>query len=270
MDLGLDVLTPEDAADEEFVEQIRELAPDVILVVAYGQILRQSLLDIPPRGCINAHGSILPRWRGASPLSAAIKAGDSWSGVTLIRMIRKLDAGPIITKRTIVLDKRETAGSLHDKLSELSAECLVGYLRADHPVREFPQDEVATTYAHRLEKGAGLIDWSQDAMQIDRHIRAMSPYPGAYTMLPDGKRLKVLEAEFDYNWAFNIPPGTIVVSGKNAIPGVLPTQEGIEVAASHGRIILLRVQASGGKAMNSASFAAGHKGLVGQRLDSIF
>ncbi len=249
-ELGIDVLTPEKPNRRESVEAIAALRPEIILVIAYGAILREKLLALPPRGCVNAHGSLLPRHRGAAPVAAAIRAGDPVSGVTLTRMVRKLDAGPMLLKREIVLDSRETAGLLHDKLAALSADLLVEYLRriaAGEQVEGEAQDDAQSTYAPLLCKEEGRIDWSLLALEIDRHVRAMHPRPGAFTTLPDGRLLKVHAAEAAGEGGGG-PPGRVRV----ATP-----REGLVVSTGSGALRLVTIQAPGKRPMDAAAFLRG-------------
>ena len=259
-ELRLPVLTPQSAAnDPAFAAALSELRPQIILVVAYGQILRQQVLDVPPLGCVNAHASLLPKWRGAAPAAAAIRAGERQSGVTLIKLIRQLDAGPILRRRTVDIAPRETAGSLLGKLAQISAECFVEYLGrldAGENIDPQPQDNALATYAPKLTKEDGRIDWSQPAEAIDRHVRAMHPWPGAFTILPAGGRLKVPAAEPAGEQAGGAP-GTVLVA---------TAQDGLLIACGSGRLRLLSVQPEGKQAMSAGAFLAGHRLDVGSRL----
>jgi methionyl-tRNA formyltransferase len=179
--LGLPVSQP--VKIRNTVEEIRSTKPDVIVVVAYGQILPKSILEIPPRGCINVHASLLPRWRGASPIQHAILHGDRETGVTTMFINEKMDAGDIILQRAEPIRSDDTAGTLHDRLATLGAQLLVETLAGDFPRR--PQDESQATYARKLTKEDGRIDWTKPAVQIERQIRAMNPWPGAFAYLGD-------------------------------------------------------------------------------------
>ena len=259
-ELRLPVLTPQSATnDPAFAAALSELRPQIFLVVAYGQILRRQVLDVPPLGCVNAHASLLPKWRGAAPATAAIRAGEQQSGVTLIRLIRQLDAGPILRRRTVDIAPRETSGSLLDKLAQISAECFVEYLSrldAGENIDPQPQDDALATYAPKLTKEDGRIDWSQQAEAIDRHVRAMHPWPGAFTILPAGGRLKVPAAEPAGEQAGGAP-GTVLVAA---------AQDGLLIACGSGRLRLLSVQPEGKQAMSAGAFLAGHRLDVGSRL----
>jgi methionyl-tRNA formyltransferase len=185
--LGLPVLQPVKVRDA--IAELQALRPDVIVVVAYGQILPKALLDLPPQGCINVHASLLPRWRGAAPIQAAIWAGDTETGVTTMYMDEQLDHGDIILQRREAIRPDDTSATLHDRLARLGAELLVETLRLpDRPRRR--QDERLVTYAPKLTKADGRIDWSKPAVEIDRQVRACNPWPGAFTDR-DGELLKV-------------------------------------------------------------------------------
>ncbi len=261
--LRLPVLTPQSATnDPAFAAALSELRPQIILVVAYGQILRQQVLDVPPLGCVNAHASLLPKWRGAAPAAAAIRAGERQSGVTLIKLIRRLDAGPILRRRTVDIAPRETAGSLLDKLAQVSAECFVEYLGrldAGECFEPRPQDDALATCALKLTKEDGRIDWSQPAEAIDQHVRAMHPWPGAFTTLPAGGRLKIPAAEPAGEAAHfeTDTPGTVRVAA---------ARDGLLIACGRGRLRLLNVQPEGKQAMSAGAFLAGHRLEVGSRL----
>lgn len=179
--LGLPVLQPVKVRD--IVEDLRSLHPDLIVVVAYGQILPKTILEIPPRGCINVHASLLPRWRGASPIQHAILHGDRETGMTTMHMNEQMDAGDIILQRAEPIRPDDTAGTLHDRLATLGAELLVETLQGDFPRHK--QDESKITVAPKLAKEDGRIDWSQPAEVIERQIRAFNPWPGAFAYLGD-------------------------------------------------------------------------------------
>jgi methionyl-tRNA formyltransferase len=185
--LGLPVAQPVQV--RAAVEFIRELRPDLIVVVAYGQILPQALLDIPPLGCLNVHASLLPRWRGASPIQSAILAGDTETGVTTMFMDEHLDHGDIILQRREPIRPDDTSATLHDRLAKIGAELLVETLRLPTRPRR-PQDEALVTVARKFTKEDGRIDWSKPAIEIDRQVRACNPWPGAFTGR-EGERLKV-------------------------------------------------------------------------------
>ena len=250
---GLNVLQPASLKPPEVVAQLRALAPDVIVVAAFGQILRQEVLDLPRHGCVNVHASLLPRWRGASPVSAAIAAGDAHTGVTIMLMEAGLDAGPILAQRETPIAPDETAGALSARLAELGAALLVETLPrwlagALTPQR---QDESQVTFAPRLKKEDGRMDWSQPAEVLERHVRAMTPWPGAYTTW-QGQQLKVLRAALDdVQPDGEQPAGTVIVRG-----------ERVYVRCGSGLLRLISVQLEGRRATDAAAFLRGHPNFV--------
>jgi methionyl-tRNA formyltransferase len=196
LSLGLPVFTPPSLRTPEAQEELKALAPQVIVVAAYGLILPQSVLDIPSHGCINVHGSLLPRWRGAAPIQRALLTGDAQTGVAIMHMEAGLDTGPVYEMASCAITDQDTAPSLQDKLSSLGAHTLVKVLRQVHAETcpsPTPQPEEGVTYAHKLTHEEGIIQWSDTAQEIDRALRALNPWPGTFTY--HGKdRLKILEA----------------------------------------------------------------------------
>jgi len=187
-----DILQPPSINQREVLERLKALSPDLLCVVAYGGLLRKNALALPRRCAINAHGSLLPRYRGASPIQAALLAGDAETGVSIMKMERGLDTGPVMFRRTLPIQPTDDTGTLHDRLAALSAECLaeaVELLDAGAAVFA-PQDEAEASYAAKLEKDSGRMDWSQPAVVLERFVRAMTPWPGAWTSvsLPDGSQ----------------------------------------------------------------------------------
>lgn len=182
---GIPVLQPDRPRGEELEAALRALAPDVSVVVAYGHILPQSIVDLPPLGTLNIHASLLPRWRGAAPIQAAILAGDAETGVSIMRMVRRMDAGPVILQVPTSIPEDETYGELQLRLSELGALAILEALTliALGAARETEQDEALATYASKVEREDALVDWTGDARQVARQIRAYDPRPGAYTTL---------------------------------------------------------------------------------------
>ncbi len=238
----------------EAAQPIRDWQPDAIVVAAFGQILRPHLLDLPELGCINLHASLLPRWRGASPIQHAILAGDKESGVCLMRMDVGLDTGPVYACQSLPITADETAQSLHDKLAA------VGSLLIE---RDFPallagelsataQNDALATYAPLIAKKDGAIDWTNSAETIDRHIRAFSPWPSAFTSYA-GKQLKILSAHpATADSAVAEQPGTIIINNDN-----------IEVVTGKGQLILETIQLQGKKPLPSADFTRGHADFIG-------
>ena len=229
--LGVPVSQP--AKIREAVEIIRAQRPDVIIVIAYGQILPPALLEIPSCGCINVHSSLLPRWRGASPIQSAILAGDAETGVTTMFMDEQLDHGDIILQRREIIRGDDTGTTLHDRLAQLGAELLTETLALADWLRQ-PQDETQVTLARKFTKADGRIDWSKSAVEIDRQVRAFNPWPGAFTDR-DGDWLKI--------WRVELVPAT--TAGADIM------------RAGTGAVRLLEVQPAGGKRMSYAAFARG-------------
>ncbi len=255
-DLGLAYIQPEKLRAPEAMDQLRLWAPDLIVVAAFGQILRPDVLALPPRGCINVHASLLPRGRGAAPIQAAILAGDSETGVTIMQMDKGVDTGAILSQRAIPIEAGDTAGSLFDKLSHLGAELLVEtlprYLSGELQPR--PQDESKATYAPMLKKDEGQLDFTQSAEELARRVRAFNPWPGAY-MDFDGAMLKVHRAH-----AFPPHPITPLPLGEGM--GVRAGQRLVyrdqpAVGARSGLLILDEVQPAGKKSMSGKAFLAG-------------
>ncbi len=257
---GIPVYQPKSLRNEEAAGLLWEWAPELIVVAAFGQILRPHVLDLPDHGCLNVHASLLPRWRGAAPIQQAILAGDSQSGVSLMRMDEGLDTGPVYVRRAIPIGPQDTAADLHDRLAELGANLLaeklddivVGRLPAE------PQDDSLATYARLIKKEDGAIDWRRPAVEIDRQIRAMTPWPGAYSRW-QGKRLKILEAAPADDGA--------LAAGQ---PGqVVETEDGAAVVTGQGAIHLACVQLAGRKATPIQEFLRGRPEFASTQLDSI-
>src|SRR6266849_1453496 len=195
------ILQPTRIKDRQAIEQIRALRPDVIVVIAYGQILPRAVLEIPKIACLNLHASLLPRWRGAAPIQAAIAAGDSETGITVMYMDEGLDTGDILLQRKIDILPTDTGGSLHDRLAQIAPEALLEALKllAQGNAPRFPQDNALAIYAPKLSRENGRIDWTEPADVVDRKIRAYNPWPGAFAILTDraGRelKLKILNAQ---------------------------------------------------------------------------
>ncbi|HLA43414.1 MAG TPA: methionyl-tRNA formyltransferase [Aggregatilineales bacterium] len=254
----IEVYQPEKLRGEESEARLRAWNPDFQVVAAYGQILRQSILDIPTHGSINVHASLLPRWRGAAPINAAIRAGDSESGITIMKMDAGLDTGPIILQESIHLHQHETAQSLHDKLAMMSGylllEALRGILKGELMPR--PQDESLVTYAPQIKKEEGEINWTQSAVEIDRHVRAFMPAPSTFTHF-NGKLLKIISGEVPAASGGNLAPGEAAAgTGKN--PLVIGTGAGLY--APHV------LQLEGKKRLDARDFLNGNTDIIGARL----
>jgi len=242
---GLAVLQPETLKTQLSRDALRALQPDLLVVVAYGLILPQSILDIPTQGCWNVHASLLPRWRGAAPIQRAIEAGDSETGVCLMKMEKGLDTGPVLLSLRTSIGAAETGGQLHDRLATLGAQVLadgLGLLRAGmRPVPQ-PQPDAGVTYAHKLDKAEARLDWSQPAEVLARKVRAFNPWPMAEAQLA-GERVRI--------------HGAIAVPVAHArAPGevLLASREGIDVACGEGALRIRVLQREGGKAITAADY----------------
>ncbi|MDH0336103.1 methionyl-tRNA formyltransferase [Metapseudomonas otitidis] len=232
---GLPVLQPPTLRDPAAQEELRALAPDLMVVVAYGLILPQVVLDIPRLGCINSHASLLPRWRGAAPIQRAVQAGDAESGVTVMQMEAGLDTGPMLLKVTTPITAGDTGGSLHDRLAQLGPQAVVQAIAglAAGTLQGEVQDDALATYAHKLNKDEARIDWSRPADELERLVRAFNPWPICHSTL-DGQPLKVLAAEPAEGRG---QPGQILDASK----------DGLTVACGEGALRLTRLQLPGGK-----------------------
>jgi methionyl-tRNA formyltransferase len=253
------VYQPKSLRPEESAAPLREWQAELIVVAAFGQILRSHVLDLPPKGCLNVHASLLPRWRGASPIQHAILAGDKETGVTLMRMDEGMDTGPICVQEAIPIEPREMASTLHDRLSELGAQMLTKYLPdiLAGRLQAVAQDESRVTYAPLIKKEDGAIDWRQSSLYIDRQIRAMTPWPGAFTIW-QGQRLKVLSAEPIAGGAW--PTGA---------PGQVVTRDdGAAVLTGEDALELKVVQLAGKRATDIDDFLRGRPEFIGSRLGS--
>jgi len=245
---NLPVFQPEHFREEETVEQLRQLQPDVVAVVAYGRILPQKVLDIPAKGCINIHASLLPKYRGSAPYQWAVLNGEQQTGVTAMYLCREMDAGDMIEAVSTPIGPNETAGQLLDRLAELGAGLLVKTLArfAAGEVAGTPQDGSLATYAPMLDKSICPIDWSKPARQVHDHVRGLHPWPVATAELA-GTRFKIHE--------------TVVVAGKpGAAPGTVLalTKTGLQVACGEGAVEIRSLQAEGGKRMAAPDYFRGH------------
>jgi methionyl-tRNA formyltransferase len=245
----LEVLQPTKIKDPQTIEEIRALKPDVIVVVAYGQILPRDVLEIPRLACLNLHASLLPCWRGAAPIQAAIAAGDCETGITAMYMDEGLDTGDILLQRNVEIRPNDTGGSLHDRLAQIAPEALLESLRllAAGNAPRIPQDNAHATYAPKLKREHGLIDWSESAEAIERKIRAYNPWPGAF-MKVDSQNLKIFSASVV---DLNGQPGELLRSDKDLI-----------VAAGQSALSLAEIQLEGKLRMNTAEFLRGYAALL--------
>ena len=242
--------------------ELKALNADVMVVAAYGLILPQVVLDTPKYGCLNIHGSLLPRWRGAAPIQRAIATGDAETGVTIMKMAAGLDTGDMMYKTLCPITAEDTSASLHDKLAIQGAEAIVAVLASEQTLQQYleqreVQDEALTVYAHKLSKAEAKIDWSQDAVTIDRNIRAFNPWPVAFIPLDEQSNLRVWGSVLSNEAVNGQSAGTILALDK----------QGIHVACGDGKAICLTsLQWPGGKALNAVQIAQTQKLQVGQIL----
>ena len=246
------ILQPARIKDRQAIEEIRALQPDAIVVMAYGQILPRELLEIPRVACLNLHASLLPRWRGAAPIQAAIAAGDPETGITVMYMAEGLDTGDILLRRSINILPTDTGGSLHDRLAQIAPEALLEALQmlTKSNAPRIPQDNARATYAPKLTRDDGKIDWSEPAEIIERKIRAFNPWPGAFTEIaaPGVRKLKIFSA------------ATVDLNGK---PGeFLQSEKELIVAAGKNALALNEVQPEGKRRMDAAAFLRGHASIL--------
>jgi methionyl-tRNA formyltransferase len=249
---GATLLQPPRIKDPHAIDEIRALTPDVIVVIAYGQILPRAVLEIPKIACLNLHASLLPRWRGAAPIQAAIAAGDQETGITVMYMDEGLDTGDILLQRKFDILPTETGASLHNRLAQIAPEALLESLRLLTAQRasRIPQDNAHATYAPKLKRDDGRIDWSEPAEVIERKIRAFDPWPGAFMKINE-RNLKIFSASL------------VDLSGK---PGdILISEKELVVAAGKRALSLSEVQLEGKKRMSASEFLRGHASLVHTR-----
>lgn len=249
---GIPVYQPESLKDEAAQQQLRDLQPDLMVVVAYGLILPKAVLAIPTHGCWNVHASLLPRWRGAAPIQRAIQAGDAKTGVCLMQMEAGLDTGPVLLHQELPIAATDTGGQLHDKLAELGAQVLsdgLGLLRAGIKPIARPQPEQGVTYAHKLDKAEARLDWAQDADALARTVRAFNPWPIAEATLA-GERVRIHGA-VALDLAHGQAPGTVLAASR----------DGIDIACGQGALRLRTLQREGGKAITAADYLNARRDL---------
>ncbi|WP_455384454.1 methionyl-tRNA formyltransferase [Acidihalobacter prosperus] len=245
--LGIEVRQPQSLRDGEAQEALRALAPDLMVVAAYGLILPAEVLAIPRLGCVNIHASLLPRWRGAAPIQRALLAGDAQTGVTIMQMDEGLDTGAMLFRSATPITPEDTAGTVHDRLARLGAEALLDVLPGldAGTLHGEPQEDAQATYASKLSKDEAAVDWSLPAAQIARQVQAFNPWPVAETRF-QGQPLKLLEARA-LEQAATAPPGTPLAE----------TRHGIDIATGDGVLRVLRLQMAGRRAQSAAEFVNG-------------
>jgi len=253
---NLPIYQPEKLRDPSFLKVLEPLRPDLMVVVAYGQILSAAVLSIPPKGCVNVHGSLLPKYRGAAPIVRAILGGESWTGVATMFMDPGMDTGPILLTEETEIGEEDTAGTLHDRLSQIGARLLLRTLEnlERGTLTPRPQDHSQATYAPKIEKEEARINWNAPARQIFNLIRGFDPWPGASTSWA-GRVLKLFRPRFEENESRE-SPGTIVQASK----------DGLGIATSHGCLLIREVQMENRPRMRVAEFLKGYPLQIGVRL----
>ncbi|WP_319824793.1 methionyl-tRNA formyltransferase [Thalassovita sp.] len=249
LELGLEVRHPTSLKDAGEQEAFAAFGVDVAVVVAYGLILPQAVLDAPKHGCLNIHASLLPRWRGAAPIHRAIMAGDAETGVCIMQMEAGLDTGPVLLRKATPIGEEETTAQLHDRLSEMGADLIVAALGQWDVLKPEPQPDAGVTYANKIDKAEAAVDWTAPAVEIDRKIRGLSPFPGAWVDV-GGVRLKLL--------ASRLAKGT-------GAPGEV-LDDALTVACGSGAVQLLRLQRAGKGAQDAQEFLRGMPLSKGTRL----
>jgi len=271
--LGLPVLQPLKARDEKFIGELRELKPDIMLVVAYGQILPQAMLDLPPHGCLNVHTSLLPKYRGAAPIQWAIADGEPETGVTIMQMDAGLDTGPILSTRRTPILPTDDSQILHDRLARLGAELLAETIPAYVAGKILPQPQPATgsTHAAKIKKEDGQINWNQPAVQIWNRLRAFTPWPGAFTFLPDqsllGRESAGAETSSPKVQLLKIWKVEVVERSGRAGEILSADNTGVVVGCGQNALRILELQREGGKRMAVEHFLAGFPMKAGARFD---
>ena len=258
LEMGIPVYQPVKVREPEFVKTLADLAPDVIVVVAFGQILPKSILEIPRYGCVNIHASLLPKYRGAAPIQWAVIDGEKETGVTTMFMNEGLDTGDMLEKEVVPLDPKETGGSLHDKLSAVGGRLILSTLKGleDGTLKGTPQTDEGSCYAKMLKKSLGDIDWTMDGAAIERLIRGLNPWPSAYTSL-HGKTLKIWDADVT-DREYGVEPGTVAEVSKDQLI----------IQTGKGSLSVRSLQLEGKKRMDIQDFLRGYsleKGTVLER-----
>ena len=245
LDLGLPLAQPDSLKSDAVQQQLRETQAEAMIVAAYGLILPQAVLTIPPRGCLNIHASLLPRWRGAAPIERAIQAGDRETGITIMQMDAGLDTGAMLLQKNLAIENDDTAASLHDKLARLGAECVVDALSRLDTLTPQAQDNTQATYAAKLSKAEAALDWARPADELARCVRAYHPVPGAHAVW-EGMVIKIWQASVEASRSGS--PGEVLAADEH----------GIVVACGVQALRLRELQSAGGKRLSAAAFLAGH------------
>lgn len=251
LELGLEVRHPASLKSAEAQAEFAAWDADVAVVVAYGLILPQAVLDAPARGCLNIHASLLPRWRGAAPIHRAIMAGDDETGICIMQMEAGLDTGPVLLREATAIGAEETTGALHDRLSAMGARLIVDALARHDALEPEPQPEEGVTYAAKIDKAEAMIDWRLPAVRVDRQIRGLSPFPGAWTLIA-GERVKCLASR--------------VVPGQGKAGEAL--DDALTIACGEGAVQITRVQRAGRAAQDASDALRGMAVAAGTRLGS--
>lgn len=256
--LGIQALKPSNINDPQIIANIKEIAPDIIIVAAYGRILSKELLNMPKYGCVNVHLSLLPKYRGASPVQSALLNGDTETGITVMLMNERLDEGDILLSETVRIKENETAGELTERLFIIGGDLLLRTLPGieSGSLKPVPQDNSRATYCKPIKKTDGLIDINTDSNDLLNKIRAFSPWPGAYWMFR-GKRIKILSAKPHADTFGPAEPGTAVGHIKN---------EGLAVRAKNGVILIKEVQPENSKKMSAEEFMNGYRIKIGEKI----
>lgn len=261
-ELGIKVYQPSKIKDKEVIDNIKRMKPDIILVVAYGQILPEEILNLPPLGCINVHASLLPKYRGAAPINWVIIKGEKYTGITTMYMNEGLDTGDMIYQEKIEIVEQDTAGEIHDRLAVLGADVLAKTLKAVEKgeAPRIPQDHSKASYAPQLDRNTGKVDWSMNALDINNLIRGTNPWPGSYTCY-DGIRIKVWKASVcDLN--SQGVPGTIIEVGR----------KGMKVQTGKGRLLIEEIQMPSSRRMTVDEYIRGNtfkpKNILGDKCGS--
>ncbi|HBM46626.1 MAG TPA: methionyl-tRNA formyltransferase [Lachnoclostridium sp.] len=255
---NIPVYQPVRARDEAFVDEMRALNPDVMVVIAFGQILPKSLLELPKYGCVNIHASLLPKYRGAAPIQWAVINGDEETGITTMMMDVEMDTGDMLEKTVVKLDPEETGGSLFDRLSLLGGDLILSTLSKleKGEITPVPQDHEKATYVKKISKSMGDIDWTMDAVSIERLVRGLNPWPSAFTRW-NGKMLKIWEAKVLPDPDVKLPCGSVISA----------SDEGLKIQTGAGVLCVTSLQLEGKKRMDTAAFLRGYQVAAGSMME---